>query len=340
MLDQTLEFFSGFPVILSPNAPAKLKYAKLDGRPIDVFKDKRGRIVQVANLDRNYHLYILASRTFSTFGTRAEWDRRRLAASATLCFHTYPAPTEIDVTLVFDGTSPYPIPTLLRPSEVHSVAVKPAEQGGFPLGMTFTHDDGSSVSCLLSPDLLHFIRLPHGHREITDFNVEYVGIACGPNGDRSVFDRARAHEKVVEIQGDFQQRFGNRSLFIFAYDPGYLISANFQGPVIFTGQELINRLVDGGMNSLYEAMEASLIAYFKPEYNSEFKNFPMKRPNWLTGKFGSLDGPVMRVDTIKVTLASDSSFNPDGVWSFGRFRSPVCPPRELHFVAHEGLKKT
>lgn len=332
MIKQTLEFLSGFPAILSPNAPAKLKKAKLDGRPKDVYKDRYGNNVQVSGLSKDYHLYILGSRLSAVFGSHAQWNRQTLTVSTSLVFQTYPISTEMSIELVLDGTSPYDLPEQLRPHDICRVTAKPIEHGGLPLGMNFIHTDGSVANYLLSLDLLHFIRFPKGHETFTDFKVEYIGIACGPNGNRTVFKRAQAHEKVVEIQGDFQQRFGNRSLFIFAYDPGYLAYSSLPGGLIMTGPELIPRLVEGGKNSLYEAMEASLIAHFQPNYNFEFKNFPITKPKWLNGGIRAFNGPVVDVQTIKVTLMSDSTFNPDGMWSFGRLWTPSCPPASLHCV--------
>lgn len=183
---------------------------------------------------------------------------------------------------------------------------------------------------MLSPDLFHFLRFPDGYHEVTDFIVEYVGIACGEKGNSDVFKRAKAHEKVVEIQGDFQQRFGNRDLFIFAYDPGYLHIT--KGAPVFTTGSVLDQIVTGGRNSLYEVMEAILISYFQPLYNFEFKKFPENRPHWLQGGFDCLDGVVLGIDQICVTLASDSSYSPDGTWSFGRFRSLVQAPDTLHYI--------
>ncbi|CAI8714377.1 Lactamase_B domain-containing protein [Pseudomonas chlororaphis] len=332
MIKQTLEFYSGFPTILSPNAAAKLKKAKLDGRNSEIFKDRRGNKVEVIGLSRDYHIYILASRISSIFGSKAIWDNKKLTASTTLIFQTYPIPTEIPISIVLDGSSPYKIPSLLRPHDIINVSVESPEHGGLPMCMKFTHKDGSGVSLMLSPDLLHYVQFPDGHQEITDFKVEYIGIACGKNGSRTVFQRAEAHEKIVEIQGDFQQRHGNRSLFIFAYDAGYQMYAIADRGVVITGQGIIPHLVDGGMNSLFEAMEASLISYFKPEYNKEFIDFPKTRPFWLKGTYRSLDGMVLNVDRICVNLMSDCSFNPDGIWSFGRFRSAAQRPKTLHVV--------
>lgn len=334
MMKQTLEYFSGFPALLSPNTPAVLKKAKLVGKRSGIYKDRHGREVEAIGLTPDdYHLYVLASRTSATFGRDAQWDKSRLTVETTLIFQTHPASTEIPIKLVFDGSSPYQIPSKLNPLKVVKVSVASPVQGGLSMGMTFTHADGTSSSYFLSPDLLHFVRFPKGYTEYTDFKIEYIGIACGPNGDRTVFDRAYAHEKVVEIQGEFQQCHGNRSLYIFAYDPGFIISSAVGAGSVITSPKLIQNLINGGLNSVYEAMEASLISHFQPKYNDEFKNFPKNRPKWLqNGSFGSFDSIAVGVNKIQATLASDSSFNPDGTWSFGRFYSDKRGAETLHFI--------
>ena len=249
MIKQTLEFFSGAPSILSPNAASKIKKAKLDGEATEIFKDRHGAHVEVCGLSRDYHIYILASRTSAIFGKDAVWDKDKLTISTSLIFQSYPTPTEIPVLIVLDGSSPYKIPSLIRPREISTVSIESVEEGGLPMCMKFMHMDGNAVSLALSPDLLHYVQFPRGHQEITDFKIEYIGIACGKNGNRTVFKRAEAHEKIVEIQGDFQQKYGNRSLFVFAYDAGYQMYAKADNGIILTGQELLPHLIDGGMNS-------------------------------------------------------------------------------------------
>lgn len=332
MYKQTLEFFSGFPILLGPNTPAKLKKAKLDGRKRDIYKDRRGNEVQVSRLTADYHVYVLASRRSSFFGREAVWDSESLTVKTSLIFNTYPNQTEVPVEICLDGSSPYEIPYNLKPSEVESVNTESPEIGGLPMTMVFTHKDGSRQGFMLAPDLQHFMKYPLEHKELTDFHVEYVGIACGKNGDSNVFKRARAHEKVVEIQGDLQQSHGNKDLFIFAYDPGYIIHTTVPGAMAMTGPNLIDIMVHGGQNSLFEAMEASLISYFQPEYNVEYKNFPTRRPIWLQGRIDSFDGMVLNVGNILVTLASDSTYNPEGQWSFGGLWSNKIHTRHLHYI--------
>lgn len=327
---QKLEYFSGFPVLLNLDAPAILKNAVLDGRTSEIYKDKRGRNIEVSGLSRDYHLYILASRTSSYFSSEPiHWDVKTLRASGSLCFRTHPAESVVPFTLLLDGISPYKIPAQLRPKDIVSIEAVSPRPGGLLLGLKFRHSDGDEFNYFLMPDLFHYIRFDTP-TELTDFHVEYIGIACGKNGSSDVFKRARAHEKVGEISGAIQRIFGNRDLFIFAYDPAYLLVGQQGAGVVITTDNLLRDLVTGGANSLFEALEASLIAHFQPEYNDEFKAFPKYRPNWLQGKFGDLDGTVLGVNRIAVTLATDSSFNVEGSWSFGRFRSNIRSPRLLH----------
>lgn len=307
-----------------------LKKAALDGRTSEVYKDKRGRNVEVSGLSRDYHLYILASRTSSYFSTEPfYWDVNTLRATGSLCFRTYPSESVAPFTLLLDGTSPYKIPVQLRPKEVISIEAVSPRPGGLLLGLKFRHSNGDELNYFLTPDLFHYIRFGTP-TELTDFHVEYIGIACGKNGNSDVFKRARAHEKVGEISGAIQRNFGNRDLFLFAYDPAYLLVGQQGAGTLITTDNVLKIMVTGGANSLFEALEASLIAHFQPEYNDEFKNFPKYRPNWLQGKSNDLDGMVFGVDRIAVTLATDSSFNRDSPWSFGRFRSDACRPHFLH----------
>ncbi|PQA75959.1 hypothetical protein C5F53_18015 [Rhodoferax sp. TS-BS-61-7] len=319
-------------MLLNLDAPEMLKKAKLDGRTSDVFFDSRGRKVEVSGLTRDYNLYVLGSRTASYFSHQPiEWSRTTLRAKGVLVFRTAPKETPLPFTLVLDGTSPYKIPSNLRPQDVVSIEAVPPMPEAMLLGLKFVHSDGSCINYFLTPDLLHFIRFDTP-TELTDFKVEYIGIACGENGSSDVFKRATAHEKVVEISGVFQRTYGNRDLFIFAYNPAFSLLHEVPGGVILTTEEVLKMVVSGGENSLFEAMEASLISVFQPHYNKEFKKFPENRPNWLQGGFNDLDGVVLGVEKICVTLATDSSFNVEGTWSFGRFRSDQLRPRLLHYL--------
>lgn len=332
VLHQTLEFFSGYPALLGINAPAELKRAKLDGRPLDVYKTRSGASVEVCGLSRDYHLYILASRTTAFFmGGPVNWDRETRTACTRLRFFTYPTPTDIDVLISLDGSSPYPLPSELDVKNIVSVRTQAPEPGGLPKGLVFVHSNGKEVGLYLYSGLLHYLRFPPSHTCLTDFNVEYVGIACGESGSRNVFDRAVAHEKVVEISGVIHRDYGNRELFLFAYDPGYI--AYLSTAPVFTMPGILHEIVGGKMNSLFEAMEATLISYFQPKYNFEFKTFPRTRPKWLQGNLYSFDGPAIRVNRIRVTLASDCSFNTPSAWVFGKFRSGSRAAQAVHTVA-------
>lgn len=335
-----LDYFSGFPVLLNLDAPEMLKKAKLDGRTCDVYLDRRGRKIEVSGLTRDYHLYVLGSRTASHFSHEpVEWSTDTLLAKGKLVFRTAPKETLVPFTLVLDGSSPYKIPSNIRPHDIISIEAVPPMPEAMLLGLKFVHSDGSFFTYFLTPDLLHFIRFDTP-TELTDFKVEYVGIACGKNGSSDVFKRATAHEKVVEISGAFQRIYGNRDLFIFAYNPAFALITEMHGGVVLTTDAVLKSVISGGENSLFEAIEASLIAAFQPYYNTEFKSFPANRPKWLRGGFGDLDGIVLGVDKISVTLATDSSFNVEGSWSFGRFRSDARSPRRLHHIEISVSKST
>ncbi|WP_284775420.1 hypothetical protein [Agrobacterium sp. lyk4-40-TYG-31] len=335
MFNQTLEYFSGYPLILAPNGPERLRNAQLDGRPIDVYLDRRGNRVQVHNLTRDYHLYILVSRWAAVLDGAVTWDAEKRVVSLFVKFETRPTSAIVPAIVALDGSSPYPIPRGLDVENISAVYSAPGAEGGDLTGLVFVHKDGSQIGFWLSPDLFHYLKFRKADQPLTDFRVEYVGIACGENGDVSVFDRAKAHERIVELQGDLQQRHRNRDLFIMAYDPAYRVV----GQDIVTMPAMLERLMSGKMKSIYEAIEASLIGYFQPKYNIQFKDFPKNKPHWLNGEFRAFNGPALLVERISVTLVSDSSYNsPGDQWSFGRLASADVPPDDLHFVEFDGLR--
>ena len=106
-----LDYFSGFPLLLNLDAPEMLKKAKLDGRTSDVYLDRRGRKIEVSGLTRDYHLYVLGSRTASHFSHEpVEWSTDTLMATGKLVFRTAPKETLVPFTVALPGYSPYKIP--------------------------------------------------------------------------------------------------------------------------------------------------------------------------------------------------------------------------------------
>ncbi|EST59153.1 hypothetical protein K151_1981 [Proteus hauseri ZMd44] len=332
MTPQLLKFHSETPVLMMPNAPSVLKNKRLDGTEM-LFTPTRGDKVHISGISRDYHLYIMASRISSSFNTTAEWNAHHKKIDCEIIFHTFPTETIVKAEILFDGSSPYPIPSIIDVSCIKSVKPIQYDNLGYFVGLEFTYTDPNkeSNSFFLNAGLMPFLKLINPPKFLTDFNIEYIGIACGPSGTRNVFQRANAHEKAVEIQADIIQKKGNRSLYIFAYNPEFVV-LNKRGPSITTSRDMIVSLVKGGANSIYEAMEASLIAYFQPEYNTEFKDFPSKRPHWLTGKINSFDGIVLNINEIEVKLVSDYSNIIASPWTFGQFSTAAQPARPEHIV--------
>lgn len=332
MTPQLLSFYSKTPILMMPNAPSILKNKKLDGSEV-LFTPTRGDKLHVSGISNDYHLYIMASRISSSFKSTAEWDAHSKKIDCEIIFHTFPTETVVKAEILFDGSSPYPIPSIIDVSCIKSVKPIQYDNLSYFVGLEFTYTDPNkeSNSFFLNAGLMHFLKLINPPKFLTDFNIEYIGIACGSEGTRNVFQRANAHEKAVEIQADIIQKKGNHSLYIFAYNPEFVVSSK-SGPSIITPRDKIISLVKGGANSIYEAMEASLIAYFQPEYNTEFKNFPSKQPHWLTGGFNSLNGMVLDINEIEVSLVSDYSSIKASPWTFGEFSTATQPARPEHIV--------
>ncbi|WP_312200750.1 hypothetical protein [Kosakonia cowanii] len=330
MIPQRISYFSGFPVLMMPNAPSKLKNASLTGAP-QSFVTRRGDCVHANGLTRDYHLYIMASRINISFSSNVVWDPVGKKVVCDIVFHTFPNVTMVGAEILLDGSSPYPLPPMLDVTKIQTVRPVQYTNHGYLVGLEIICINNTTHNYFLNPDLLHYLRFINPPAHLTDFHVEYIGIACGPNGTRDVFKRATAHEKSVEIQADLIQKNGNRALYIFAYDPGYIIESKTGAPSVITTTDVISSLIKGGENSLYEVMEASLIAHFQPHYNIEFKQFPSNEPQWLKKDMQSLNGCVLDVNEIAVTLLSDCSLH-SKPWIFGNLTSSKISAQTFHTV--------
>jgi hypothetical protein len=330
LFKQRLSFFSGAPTLIMPNAASKLIKMNLDGQPVS-YTTKRGHNVHASGITSDYHLYIMASRLSSSFSENVVWDKARKKIKCEIIFHTYPKATHVQAEIILDGSSPYPIPSVLELNNIESVKAARYTNQGFHVGLEFIYSNiDKTKSFLLNSDLMPFLKLINAPANLCDFHVEYLGIACGPNGNSNVFKRANAHEKAAEIQSDLIQRSGNRALYIFTYNPEFLISSKGFAVQAFTSGNVVAAMVKGGLNTLYEVMEASLISYFKPEYNIQFKDFPNTKPNWLDNGFGSINGGFLTIDEIEVTLFSDCSSFVNNPWKFGDLHSQNRPGRGVH----------
>lgn len=159
-------------------------------------------------------------------------------------------------------------------------------KGPIPEGLTLKRDedffylsDGSDKRFGPSDEqIFQAFQLQHG---LLEFQVAYVGQAYGKDGSRNAIDRLRKHETLQKIAlRGAPEGYRLQVLLVEVHPSNQMFT--FFNPFAkdnSEGEERIRRGVDKlfGTNeheriTLYEA---SLISYFQPVYNKEFKNsFP------------------------------------------------------------------
>ena len=123
-------------------------------------------------------------------------------------------------------------------------------------------------------------RLSQEYRAV-DFDVLYIGQAFGDDGSRHALDRLKKHEPLQKIAVKGIPDGYNLTILMLAIEPGNQMITIFNPWAKDTsqGSDRITRGLDKLFNTneaerttLYEA---SLIRYFQPPFNKEFKNsFP------------------------------------------------------------------
>lgn len=121
------------------------------------------------------------------------------------------------------------------------------------------------------------------------FKVLYIGQAFGENGSRNALDRLRKHETLqkIAIKGIPQEYVLTLLLLEIVPSPRMIMMFNPFAKDTTQGQNRINKGLDklahtseAERTTLYEA---SLIRYFSPPYNKEFKDsFPSTNMKLLT----------------------------------------------------------
>lgn len=116
---------------------------------------------------------------------------------------------------------------------------------------------------------------------MVNFNVKYIGQAYGKNGSRNAIDRLLKHETLQKISLKGVPAGYRLSLLLLAIQPGnqlfttmnpYAKNTSEGSSRIKAGLDKLFNTTDQERITLYEA---SLIRYFYPEFNKEFKNsFP------------------------------------------------------------------
>jgi len=116
---------------------------------------------------------------------------------------------------------------------------------------------------------------------VIDFKVIYIGQAYGSDGSRNAFDRLKKHETLQKIALKGIPEGYEISLCLLEIQPANKIATVFN-PMAQDDEDSNDR-IKAGLDKLFNTdekervtlYEASLIRYFEPEFNKEFKNsFP------------------------------------------------------------------
>jgi len=137
--------------------------------------------------------------------------------------------------------------------------------------------DGRKVWPSMEEVLLRLCR----ELQVVDFEVKYVGQAYGEDGSRNAVDRLLKHETLQKIALKETPENYRLSLLLLAIQPSNQV-ITVMNPFAAQKDEASER-IQSGLDKLYNTdekervalYEASLIRYFYPEYNTEFKDsFP------------------------------------------------------------------
>ncbi|MED2665874.1 hypothetical protein P4196_31905 [Bacillus thuringiensis] len=181
-----------------------------------------------------------------------------------------------------------------------------------PLKTIFVKDkDGTGVG----------IRILHFYLEISrnylDSEIMYIGQAFGKEGERDALDRLQSHSTLQKIQSDilFEEPDNDIAIILFEFTPRLLASFDGLTKQVEKSPEedmehFLNVIAQPPLvltKPIVTITEAALIHYFKPKYNSMFKNnFP--DPGHAYKEFYELDYNSIQVeldmDTIRINLYS------------------------------------
>jgi len=132
---------------------------------------------------------------------------------------------------------------------------------------------------------LLYPRLQTKYNTCLDLEVLYIGQAFGSNGERLATDRLFSHSTLQKIYAETIASFPNKDVWIilWKFEP-YVISmmgSGFENALVnFDGSiDHLNNVLESSItfDQQITFTEASLIKYFEPIYNKEYKtNFPSK----------------------------------------------------------------
>ncbi|AWZ00016.1 hypothetical protein RHODOSMS8_00462 [Rhodobiaceae bacterium] len=124
----------------------------------------------------------------------------------------------------------------------------------------------------------------HGRVRELHFDVQYIGQAYGADGSRNAIDRLLSHEKLqkISLQGVPDDHY--LALLLLEVEPNTTVITLLNGMATESAED--EARIDSGLDKLFgtseqeriSIYEASLIRYFEPKFNLEFKNsFPSTR---------------------------------------------------------------
>jgi len=125
-----------------------------------------------------------------------------------------------------------------------------------------------------------------------DYELLYVGKSHSKNGEGNATDRIFGHEMIQKIYSDLRKSDPMASVWFMLCDFHYYSSLNFapslkRKPGNFVHNQMKKSLSIKG-DEKQKLVEASLINYFKPEYNDKFKdNFPSEKHKSYSTVYGS-----------------------------------------------------
>lgn len=166
------------------------------------------------------------------------------------------------------------------------------------------------------PDMDHVMRSVPGMSKELKFKILYIGQAYGDGGSRNAIDRLKKHETLQKISLKGTPSGFKLALILLEIEPANRVITMFN-PWAQEQDESGGR-IDMGLDKLFDTteeertslFEASMIRYFKPEFNVVFKNsFPSTNMKTLENCYDKDIATVVAeisIDELPFLLFSDA----------------------------------
>lgn len=311
------------------------------------------KIARKQNSRRNRKRFVMPKRTnFEKLMADKLYDVEHSLGMYAVSYCTLPAES------IYDKEELEPLMGVVETCHIYLVGVTPiiklidARQNNKSLTMEYeVAGQGCSLRFelpeglkLKSEDDIFYIEAPNGQRSVPDnnyiqsrlsaqtgavnFDVKYIGQAYGKDGSRNAIDRLLKHETLQKISLKGVPEGHRLSLLLLAIQPNNQIFT-LMNPFAMNKDEGPER-IKAGLNKLFNTTEkerialyeASLIRYFHPEFNKEFKDsFPSTNLKVLQDCYEKdFSGVVAEIciDELPFKLFSDN-----------------VAPKDYHFAKHD-----